>query len=142
MKIVIENRTAKIIDLEKLENLIKNVVVNELGKEPDSELDIILTNDAEIASLNAKYRKKEGPTDVLSFEYGLDEDVIGDIMVSLETIEQQAKSYGNSFEEELSLMLIHGLLHILGYDHEADDEEAKVMFQRQQKYFDKFVKEG
>ncbi|HHF08565.1 MAG: rRNA maturation RNase YbeY [Thermotogae bacterium] len=142
MKIVIENRTAKIIDLEKLENLIKNVVVNELGKEPDSELDIMLTNDAEIASLNAKYRKKEGPTDVLSFEYGLDEDVIGDIMVSLETIEQQAKSYGNSFEEELSLMLIHGLLHILGYDHEADDEEAKVMFQRQQKYFDKFVKEG
>ncbi|OAA31782.1 rRNA maturation factor [Kosmotoga arenicorallina S304] len=142
MKIAIENQTAKIINLEKLEALIKNVIVDELGNEPNTELDLLLTDDAEIAKLNAKYRKKEGPTDVLSFEYGLDEDVIGDMIISLETIERQAKDYGNSFEEELSLMIIHGLLHILGYEHENDEEEAKEMFQRQRKYFDKFVKEG
>ncbi|WP_273229218.1 rRNA maturation RNase YbeY [Kosmotoga pacifica] len=122
--------------------MVKNVIVEELGSEPESELDILLTNDAEIAELNEKYRKKEGPTDILSFEYGLNEAVIGDIMISLETIARQAEEYGNAFEEELGLMIVHGVLHILGYNHELNDEEASEMFERQQKYFDRFVKEG
>ncbi len=61
----------------------------------------------------------------MSFAYGLNEEVIGDIVVSVETIDKQSTEFGNSFEEEFFYILIHGVLHIVGYDHETSEQDAK-----------------
>ena len=96
-----------------------------------------ITNEA-IAELNQKYRMKEGPTDVLSFECdGIDDDftektsdgapyTLGDVVIAPDVAHMQTNEYGTSFEEEISLLLVHGLLHLCGYDH-VEDEEAQHM---------------
>jgi probable rRNA maturation factor len=91
---------------------------------------------------NKKFRNKDGPTDVLSFEYGLNEETIGDIVVSYETVARQAPEYNNSMKTELYLMIIHGILHLLGYDHEKNEKEAKIMFDKQDYYSSKYIEEG
>ncbi|ACR80468.1 MULTISPECIES: rRNA maturation RNase YbeY [Kosmotoga] len=141
MKIIINNATSKEVDTDRLKELIVKILESELDELPDSTLNVLLTTDEEMTYYNETYRHKKGPTDVLSFEYGLDDpEAVGDIVISLETIEKQAKEFGNTFQEELSLMLIHGVLHILGYDHEGDEEEAKIMFEKQEDYFNKYGK--
>lgn len=99
----------------------------------NAELSLLLTTDKEIASLNLKYRGKKGPTDVLSFaqnegETQIETEHLGDLVISLETCARQAKEFGVSFLEELNRLLVHGLLHLLGYDHEnVPKAEAKKM---------------
>ncbi|WGS64763.1 rRNA maturation RNase YbeY [Marinitoga aeolica] len=134
MKINIFNeQKIKNIDINKLKNIAKNVLLKEVG-EGNYELNILITDNKNIKYYNEEYRKKEGPTDVLSFEYGLDKDVIGDIIISVEKIEEQAPEFGNTFEEEFFYILIHGILHICGYDH-IDENEKREMFDLQDKYF-------
>ncbi len=99
----------------------------------------MITNDNTIKEYNI-YRGKNEPTDVLSFAYGLDEEVIGDIVVSVETIDRQCMEFGNSFEEEFFYILIHGVLHIVGYDHETSDQDAQTMFELQDNYFKQLIK--
>lgn len=89
----------------------------------NAELSVLLTTDKEIADLNAKYRGKNKPTDVLSFSQNegkaqIETKHLGDLVISLETCARQAREFGVSFLEELNRLLIHGLLHLLGYDHE------------------------
>ncbi len=121
-----------------------------------TEVSVLYTSDALIAGLNARYRSVEGPTDVLSFalneggdQYGgegenedecdaggrdaWDGDVpnmLGDIVISLETAERQAAAAGKTAVLEITLLLIHGTLHLLGYDHDTPEKEA-VMWKRQ-----------
>lgn len=103
------------------------------------EVSISFVSNEAIAELNQKYRMKEGPTDVLSFECdgvedddfvgGSDEDAIyalGDVVIAPDVAQTQTGEYGTTFEEEISLLLVHGLLHLCGYDH-IDDEEAEQM---------------
>lgn len=98
------------------------------------ELSISLITEEEIAQLNEEYRDKQGPTDVLSFPLDdpwqatkdAKEILIGDIMIAPTVAATQAPQYGNSFEEEMSLLLVHGCLHLLGYDH-IDEDEALEM---------------
>lgn len=101
------------------------------------ELSVTFMSDDGIAELNSTYRKKEGPTDVLTFpqeegmEFPSPEDenyppLIGDIIISLDTADKQAKEMGHSLEKEIAALLVHGILHLYGYNHE-DDEEADVM---------------
>ncbi|MBI4529832.1 MAG: rRNA maturation RNase YbeY [Deltaproteobacteria bacterium] len=96
-----------------------------------AELSIALVGNREIRELNARYRDKDQPTDVLSFscEGPLegDQQLLGDVVISLETAAQQAKERGKTLEEEIEDLLIHGILHLLGYDHERSPEEARVM---------------
>ncbi len=98
----------------------------------DSELSILLVGDAEIAELNAAYRDKRRPTDVLSFSLleGRHSDrrgaLLGDVVISLETAERQARRGRRSLEDEVLRLLVHGVLHLLGHDHE-EDEEARAM---------------
>lgn len=102
------------------------------------ELSIALVGIDEMTELNGEYRGKEGPTDVLSFECDelcdvIDTDepiMLGDVVIAPEVAEAQAAEYGHTVEEELNLLLVHGVLHLLGYDHE-DDADAEVMQARE-----------
>jgi probable rRNA maturation factor len=85
------------------------------------EVSVLLTGDAAIRALNRKYRHKDKATDVLSFPaVETPEDVAGDLVISLETALMQAEERGHPLEMEIRLLLLHGLLHLAGYDHEAD----------------------
>lgn len=102
------------------------------------ELSIALVDLAEMTELNTEYRGVAGPTDVLSFECDelcavIDPNepiMLGDVVIAPEVAEAQAAEYGHTIEEELNLLLVHGVLHLLGYDHE-DDADAEVMQTRE-----------
>ncbi len=92
------------------------------------ELSIYLTDDETIRLLNKNFRGKDKATDVLSFIY--DEQVggyklLGEIVISIDTAKRQAKELGHSLEEEIKRLLVHGFVHLLGYDHELGEEEEK-----------------
>ena len=105
----------------------------------NTEVSISFVDNEKIAELNERFRGIEGPTDVLSFECdNISDDMtaadgpncplyeLGDIIIAPDVAAAQADEYGNSFEQEISLLLVHGLLHLCGYDHITDDE-AEVM---------------
>ena len=107
---------------------------------------ITLTTPENIRKINKKYRKRDRATDVLSFpmfeKAELDEkiknkdflyeDVIGDIIISIEKVKEQAEEYGHSFERELSYMVVHGFYHLMGYDH-IEEEDKKIMRPKEEK---------
>ena len=134
-------------DIEEVrswEDIVKKVF-EECFKEEglqDSKLYITVTftNPENIQSINKEYRDIDKPTDVLSFpmfqKEELDkkieekdfqyQDILGDIVISIPKVEEQAKEYGHSFERELSYMLVHGFYHLMGYDH-MEEEDKKEM---------------
>lgn len=107
---------------------------------------ITFTTLEEIRKINKKYRKIDKATDVLSFPMfekdELDEkiksgdfpyeDVLGDVIISIEKVREQAEEYGHSFERELSYMLVHGFYHLMGYDH-IEEEDKKIMRPKEEK---------
>lgn len=134
---VVSHREPEPLDLTAFERL--SAFVLEREEAPEAiELSIAVVDIAEMTSLNASYRGKEGPTDVLSFEcddpcavVGPEESVtLGDVVIAPEVAEIQAVEYGHTVEEELNLLLVHGVLHLLGYNHESD-EDATVMQARE-----------
>ena len=96
------------------------------------ELSVVLCDDAFIHPLNRDYRGKDKATDVLSFaqregeDGDLEDPMLGDVIISVERAKIQAKEHGVSFEAEMSLLLVHGILHLLGYDHEEDSEAEEM----------------
>ncbi len=99
---------------------------------PAAELSVALVDDVQIRSLNRRYRKVDRPTDVLSFPAGdapaLEEAPapLGDVVISLETAWRQAAQFGHSPEREVGYLIAHGVLHLLGFDHETDEERAAM----------------
>lgn len=112
-------------------------MLHALGRDSD-ELSIVLVDDATIAELNATYRGKNGPTDVLSFamnegQWGdVNPSVLGDIVISIPTALRQAIAANHSLLEEVVMLLAHGLLHLLGYDHQTDAEDHEMTKQTKQ----------
>ncbi|MGL4367287.1 MAG: rRNA maturation RNase YbeY [Brevinemataceae bacterium] len=108
---------------------------------------LFFCSDKFIHNLNKIYRKKDYPTDVLSFSINegeifpetITDMPLGDIIISLETAKKQAKEFQVSYEEEIARLTIHGLLHLLGFDHEINEEEHKKMFDIQDKLMDRFM---
>jgi len=100
------------------------------------ELTIVLDSEEYIQALNKQYRQIDAPTDVLSFSAGGMQDpesglsYLGDIVIALPKTQKQAELAGHSFEAELQLLVVHGVLHLAGYDH-ADQEQQSVMWQAQ-----------
>lgn len=96
----------------------------------DSELSVVLTDDETIQQLNRDYRGIDKPTDVLSFAQqeaeGPNLGILGDVIISLPTAQRQADERGHPLAVEVRILLVHGLLHLLGFDHE-DDEERQEM---------------
>lgn len=107
---------------------------------------ITFTTPEEIRKINKKYRKIDKATDVLSFPmFEKDEipniegnipDVLGDIVISIDRVKEQAKEYGHSFERELSYMVVHGFYHLMGYDHMKEDEK-NIMRQKEENVLEK-----
>jgi probable rRNA maturation factor len=85
------------------------------------EVSLVLTGDRAIRALNARYRGKDQPTDVLSFPGGGAKGELGDIVISVQTAARNARRLGRTLRQELDVLALHGFLHVLGYDHEADD---------------------
>lgn len=90
------------------------------------ELSLVLCSDAHIAALNGQWRDKPDPTDVLSFPQD-DPVVLGDLVLSIPTAQRQAEERGYALRDELRVLLVHGLLHLLGYDHELGGEDLQEM---------------
>jgi probable rRNA maturation factor len=111
-----------------------------------SELSVALVNNKEIRKLNAKYRQKDYPTDVLSFPAanGLPINVclLGDVVISVEKAEEQAKERGRTLSEETITLLIHGVLHLLGYDHERSLKDARIMGRLEKKIYRTLCEQG
>jgi len=102
------------------------------GCHPEAELSIAIGDDAWIQSLNRKYRKKDRATDVLAFPQDMGPEgtpLLGDVAISAETAKRQAQELGHSFEHELALLLVHGILHLTGWDDKAT-EQRRQMIQR------------
>ena len=85
------------------------------------EVALVLTRDPAVRDLNARYRGKDKPTDVLSFPGPGGPAGLGDIMISVDTAERNARRLGRTLQRELDVLALHGFLHVLGYDHETDD---------------------
>ena len=85
------------------------------------EVSLVLAGDRLLRRLNRDYRGKDRPTDVLSFPGGGGEAGLGDVVISVETAARNARALGRTLARELDVLALHGFLHVLGYDHEADD---------------------
>ena len=146
-KIYITNEQDKLAVTPAVRGLIRRAIGAALKYEDfpyDAEVSVTLVDNEKIKEMNSEYRNIDRVTDVLSFplyEYGeIDEaDVlegepvsIGDIVLSLERSEEQAKEYGHSFERETAFLCVHSVLHLLGYDHELGQDEEKEMFAKQE----------
>jgi len=103
----------------------------------NSEVSLLLTSDREIQYLNKVYRDKDTPTDVLSFSMSegldsftdndeIDDFLLGDIVISIETAQRNAELAEISLMQEINILITHGLLHLLGYDHNSDEEFDKM----------------
>ncbi len=100
------------------------------------ELSVLLTGNEEIRELNREYRGKDKPTDVLSFPME-DEHLLGDIVISTEKAASQAVEFGVTVGEEMARLLVHGLLHLAGYDHVKGGRQAKKMKEKEEELMGK-----
>ncbi len=137
-----EYRTRKITKGE-LYQIISNML-EFLGLD-NVEISLSLVDDRVIRELNREWRGKDKPTDVLSFPAGevpgYKYRVLGDIIVSVPYTDRQAKELAVPFKEELVRLIAHGLLHLLGYDHERSEKDAKIMFDKQEKLIKHIIKQ-
>ena len=136
-------------------NKIINTVVKKCFEEEGLDnikiyINIILTNPEEIKRINKEYRNIDKETDVLSFPMFQKEeieglikkkenivtDILGDVVISIPRVYEQAEEYNHSFERELSYMVVHGFYHIMGYDH-MEEEEKKIMRQKEENVLQK-----
>lgn len=133
------------LDLDYIETM-KNLIDYAIEREKIKNVifNIIIVDNNYIHKLNKEYRGIDRPTDVISFALEDNEDltpsnvrVLGDIYISIDKVYEQAKEYGHSNLREICFLMIHGFLHLLGYDHMKEAEE-KVMFAKQEEILDGF----
>ncbi len=129
--IEVNNLTTNPIDEEFLKQVAKKVLEGETEKKDN--LSIVLVGQGRMRELNKKYRKKNKVTDVLTFGDGLNE-----IVICLREVKKNAKGFKSSFEKELARVLIHGILHLSGYNHERSEMRAKKMEEKQNYYLSQF----
>ena len=143
MELEIFNETnEEIKELETIYKLMEFTLQKENIK--NAEFNIIIVDNKKIKEINKEYRNKDIETDVISFALEDEKDFIyedfrllGDIYISLDKVKEQSELYGHSFLRELSFLSVHGLLHLLGYDH-MEKEEEKIMFQKQDDILNEF----
>ena len=144
MEIVLGNRQEKMAVTPAMEDTVRKVLgkAAELyGLSEGGEVGVTFLDDAAIQELNRDYRDKDRPTDVLSFALNEgdepeivdapEEELLGDILISLETTARQAEEYGHTLERELAYLTVHGMLHLLGYDHEEPADQAEMRLEEE-----------
>jgi probable rRNA maturation factor len=137
MEVVVQNRQKRhrVRTAEVRETAEK--ILSDLGYH-ECELSILLVDDDEMTHLNLEYLARGHPTNVLAFpmregeDKHLHPDLLGDVIISTETAEREANHRGVTLQEEIALLLVHGILHLLGYDHEGDPNEAAAMEAKEQ----------
>lgn len=135
MGILIDNRqNSHRISLVKIRKKAR-VILDALGS-PEAELSILFVDDAAIAQLNRQYLSRSGPTNVIAFAMREGEfadvspQLLGDVVISLETAEREGNESGIALEDRLDELLVHGILHLFGYDHEKNTADARVMAEK------------
>lgn len=145
MEIIIDltNENSKFnLDLDKIESFVHYVIKKEYDSEKDVYVSILISDNYEIQNINREYRGKDMPTDVISFAYNETDnegiyDVLGDIIISFDKVEEQSKEYEHSIEREFFYVLLHGILHLLGYDH-IEEEDKKIMREKEEQILEKY----
>jgi probable rRNA maturation factor len=137
MPVEIIRRDDREFPSRKLKKVAQKVL--EIVEQDQAELCLVLVGNAAIRKLNAKFRKKDYPTDVLSFPAG-DElptgvQLLGDVVISVEKAKKQAKERRRTLNEEMVTLLIHGIVHLLGYDHERSPKDARIMGRLEKKIY-------
>lgn len=144
MKVIISNYPEELSFPTEIEENVRAAAekVGELYGVENGEVSVTLTNNDYIHQLNRKYRQIDRPTDVLSFalneseepdiENGPDINVLGDIILSVERAEEQVADYGHSLRREIAFLTVHGMLHLLGYDHM--EEADRLEMEKEQRY--------
>jgi len=130
------NRQNKVrVDLAPLETFLTKV--RTAARVPNREVTVCLVSDAEMARMNRAYRRKQGPTDVLSFPAKMQrradrgaQRFLGDIAIAPETARRYARRNERTLRDELRVLILHGVLHLMGYDHETDHGEMNRLEQR------------
>lgn len=138
MEVLVSNFPETLVFPEEISAVVKLAVekVGEMYGVSTGEVSVTLTDDAYIQTLNQQYRQMDRPTDVLSFALnegvepeiagGPDINVLGDIVLSVERAKAQAAEYGHSLRREIAFLTVHGMLHLLGYDHIEEAERQKM----------------
>ena len=129
-----------------LNTVLKKCFMEEKLEEKNLYVNIVLTNPSNIRKMNREYRSIDKETDVLSFPMfekeeiekrkDLNEDILGDIVISIDRVKEQAEEYGHSFKRELAYMAVHGFYHLMGYDHMNEDDK-KEMRQKEENILEK-----
>lgn len=140
MKILIRNRQRhRLLNKTKIISAASNILsLSDQSGHPGTELSILFVGDRKMLRLNTDYRGIKKSTDVLSFEAlipvmkGKLNNILGDIVINVPRAEAQAKTFGTGFYEEIYRLLIHGTLHLLGYDHEQSEYKARKMRKKEQ----------
>ena len=132
MEVLIDNRQSRHkIALKKIKQSVQ-VILDALDC-PDGEISILIVDDPQIEELNQQYLKREGPTNVIAFamregEFAdLSPHLLGDVVISMDTAAKEAQVAATSMERRFNELLVHGVLHLMGFDHETNEEEALVM---------------
>lgn len=138
MNVLFDNRQDEIYIDDVITELIKKSIREVIDEEKLDEnimVSVSFVDDEEIRTLNRDFRNVDSSTDVLSFpiddEFQLDERILGDVVINTKRVIEQAKEFGHSNERELSYLTVHSILHLLGYDHE--DEEDKNLMRSKEK---------
>ncbi|MBA1337184.1 MAG: Metal-dependent hydrolase YbeY, involved in rRNA and/or ribosome maturation and assembly [Firmicutes bacterium] len=139
MTVLIENNQAKILLNEDMMHLIERVIDIAISMEHfpyKYEVSVSLVDNECIAAINREYRGVDSPTDVLSFAMLEDEEVVdvnedgeailGDIVISLEKAFEQSREYGHTMDREVAFLTLHGVLHLLGYDHMEENDRKRM----------------
>ncbi len=141
MTIEITNKSGELVPTESVRTLLQNSLL-ELKLNPECEVNLVFVDVAEMTELHIKWMDEGGPTDVLSFPMDIPVDeneavTLGDIVISPIVAADQAAAAGHSAEREIFILAVHGLLHILGYDH-ANPTDEKIMFAKQEDLVKKY----
>ena len=136
MTIEVINTSGQLVPATEINSLLTFALL-ELALNPECEVNVSFVDDEYMTELHIKWMDEPGTTDVLSFPMDMPESpgeavTLGDIVISPVVAAEQAKAQGHSIEHEIYILAVHGLLHIIGYDH-ADKAEEKVMFDLQEK---------
>ena len=136
MEVLIDNRQKKYpMAMTKIQQKARDIL-NVLECH-DAELSVLIVDDPQIATLNQQYLHRSGPTNVIAFPMHTDvfpninPGILGDVVISIETASREGERIGIGMEERIIQLLVHGILHLIGYDHEVSETEAEIMEQKE-----------